>query len=116
MVDMVANRVFDAYSRLNSNSDTQTDTLTTLSRLKRFSNDSKLRRIHEKDMDIKAREKHLVDIKENQMYIPVLKKRPLMGLGCESCTPASRVSIKIYYSFQRNPILILKKLLQNAYK
>lgn len=61
MVDIVSNRVFEAYSKfqprsnnIKANREAQVDSLSTLNRLKRFSNESKQKRIHEREMEIKV--------------------------------------------------------------
>ncbi|KAG5891867.1 hypothetical protein JTB14_015886 [Gonioctena quinquepunctata] len=93
MVDIVTNRVFDTYNRFSPSNNHHTESLATLSTLKRFSRDQKFRRALTREADTKAREAQLFDIKENIPELQVAKKRPFMGLSCQNCTLSSRESL-----------------------
>lgn len=53
MVDVVTNRMFDTLNRFSPN-DNQQDTLSTITRLKRFSNDQRYKRVINRQAEIKV--------------------------------------------------------------
>lgn len=53
MVDVATNRMFDAFNRFTPN-DNQQDSLSTITRLKRFSNDQRYKRIINRQAEIKV--------------------------------------------------------------
>jgi hypothetical protein len=91
MVDIVTNRIFDTFNRFSPKENHQTDSLTTISQLKRFSKEQQLRKKNFFKDDAKDRETHLFDIKENVAEVEMPPSRPLMGLSCDYCTSVSRV-------------------------
>ncbi|XP_049823463.1 glycerol-3-phosphate acyltransferase 1, mitochondrial isoform X2 [Aethina tumida] len=93
MVDVVTNRMFDTFSRFNPRDNHQTDSLSSISTLKRFSKDQKFRRQLTRETDQKTRDSQLFDIKENIPDVVLPKKRPFMGLSCQNCTNSSRESL-----------------------
>ncbi|XP_008197640.1 glycerol-3-phosphate acyltransferase 1, mitochondrial isoform X2 [Tribolium castaneum] len=107
MVDIVTNRIFDSFSRFSPKENHQTESLTTISHLKRFSKGNELRRRNFLKDDLKERDSHLYDIKENVAEVELPPSRPLMGLSCDYCTSASRESLvnKTTEKFALNNIL-----------
>lgn len=59
---------------------------------------------------LQVRNGQLFDIKENVPHVVLPKRRPLMGLSCSSCTPASRVSLNTTKA--RNLAFLICKSLQ----
>ncbi|GJQ71556.1 hypothetical protein Trydic_g11264 [Trypoxylus dichotomus] len=90
MVDVVTNRMFDIFSKFSPHETHQNDSLSTITSLKRFSNEQKLRRHLSREAETKARENHIFEIKEHAAPAVAPKRRPLMGLSCYGCTPTSR--------------------------
>lgn len=68
MVDVVTNRMFDTFSRFNPRDNHQTDSLSSISTLKRFSKDQKFRRQLTRETDQK------VDTMVGHSYIRIHKK------------------------------------------
>ncbi|RZC42703.1 glycerol-3-phosphate acyltransferase 1, mitochondrial [Asbolus verrucosus] len=93
MVDIVTNRIFDTFSRFSPNENHQTDSLATISQLKRFSREHHFRKKNFFKDEIKDRENQLFDIKEHVAEAEIPASRPLMGLSCDYCTSASRESL-----------------------
>ncbi|XP_063923049.1 glycerol-3-phosphate acyltransferase 1, mitochondrial isoform X1 [Zophobas morio] len=93
MVDILTNRIFDSFSRFSPKENHQTESLTTISHLKRFSKEQQFRKRHSFKDDIKDRESQLFDIKEHVAEVEIPPSRPLMGLSCNYCTSLSRESL-----------------------
>ncbi|GLV32811.1 minotaur [Carabus blaptoides fortunei] len=93
MVDIVANKVFDAYSRLKPGNDLKgAEPNINYRKLRRFQDGTQMKKTQQRENE-KVRDKYLYDIKENCVNVPVTNKRPLMGLSCYSCCPSSRDSL-----------------------
>ncbi|CAH1099944.1 unnamed protein product [Psylliodes chrysocephalus] len=93
MVDIVTNRVFDTYNRFSPSNNHHSESLATLTTLRRFSKDQKFKKALTREADIKAREAQLFHIKENAPEVQLMKRRPFMGLSCQNCTLTSRESL-----------------------
>ncbi|KAK9747487.1 Acyltransferase [Popillia japonica] len=93
MVDVVTNRMFDVFNKFAPHEAHPNDSLSTITSLKRFSNDQKIRRHLSREAETKARENHIFEIKEHAAPPIATKRRPLMGLSCYGCTPTSRESL-----------------------
>ncbi|CAH1970223.1 unnamed protein product [Acanthoscelides obtectus] len=111
MVDVVTARVFDTYNRYSPLNNNQNESLASLSTLKRFSKDQRLKKILSREADQKipcvttkistklilkthpARDAQLFDIKENHPDVQLTRKRPFMGLSCQNCVLTSRESL-----------------------
>ncbi|VEN51102.1 unnamed protein product [Callosobruchus maculatus] len=92
MVDVVTTRVFDTYNRYSPLNNNHNESLASLSTLKRFSKDQRLKKVLTREADQKARDAQLFDIKENHPDVQLPRKRPFMGLSCQNCLLTSRVS------------------------
>nr|CAI5833349.1 unnamed protein product [Callosobruchus analis] len=93
MVDVVTTRVFDTYNRYSPLNNNHNESLASLSTLKRFSKDQRLKKVLSREADQKARDAQLFDIKENHPDVQLLRKRPFMGLSCQNCLLTSRESL-----------------------
>ncbi|KAF2900464.1 hypothetical protein ILUMI_05716 [Ignelater luminosus] len=93
MVDIVTNRMFDAFNKLAPKEIQQNDSLSTITSLKRFSSEQRTRKILSREAETKARESQLYEIKEHLPPVSLPKARPLVGLTCYSCAPVSRDSL-----------------------
>ncbi|XP_074029311.1 glycerol-3-phosphate acyltransferase mino isoform X2 [Leptinotarsa decemlineata] len=93
MVDIVTNRVFDTYNRFSPSNNHHTESISTLSTLKRFSRDQKFKRASNREADIKAREEQLFDLKTNKPEVVLSRRRPFMGWSCQNCAAKSRESL-----------------------
>ncbi|CAH0555865.1 unnamed protein product [Brassicogethes aeneus] len=93
MVDIVTNRMFDTYNRFSPRDNNQNDSLSTLSNLRRYSRDQKIRKQVNREAEQKTRDAQLFEIKENIPEVVQQKRRPFMGLSCQNCTLSSRESL-----------------------
>ncbi|KAL3268704.1 hypothetical protein HHI36_007806 [Cryptolaemus montrouzieri] len=93
MVDVVTSRMFESFNRFSPNQGPQTDSLSTLSNMKRFSRDQRCKRAISREVDIKNRENQLLDIKENIPDLQLTRPKSILRLACQNCTLTSRESL-----------------------
>lgn len=94
MIDMVATRVFDAYSRFKPGEENHNkELLMSMSQLKRFGDAARQRKAFQREIDKEIRDKYLFELKENHVAVASVNRRPLTGLSCYNCCPNSRESL-----------------------
>ncbi|XP_066253087.1 glycerol-3-phosphate acyltransferase 1, mitochondrial isoform X2 [Euwallacea similis] len=92
MVDFLTNRSFQTYN-YSSPLNGQDQTLSSLTALKKYSQECKYRRILSREADAGIRDRQLLHIKESVPEVHVTERRPFMGLCCQNCTLVSRESL-----------------------
>ncbi|XP_066158287.1 glycerol-3-phosphate acyltransferase 1, mitochondrial isoform X2 [Euwallacea fornicatus] len=93
MVDFLTNRSFQTYNTYSSRLNCQDETLSSLTALKKYSQECKYRRILSREADASIRDRQLLHIKESVPEVHVTERRPFMGLCCQNCTLVSRESL-----------------------
>ncbi|KAK9877273.1 hypothetical protein WA026_017664 [Henosepilachna vigintioctopunctata] len=93
MVDIVTSRMFESFNRFSLNQNSQTESLSTVSNLKRFSQDHRNKRAISREADIKIRESQLFDVKENTIDVQLPRPKSILRLACQNCSMTSRESL-----------------------
>lgn len=92
MVDMVSHRIVETFNRFSATQTNQTESLSTVSNLKRFSRDLRYKKALSREVELQHRERQLFNIKENVPELQLPRTKYLNGLACEHCSMPSRES------------------------
>ncbi|XP_045473576.1 glycerol-3-phosphate acyltransferase 1, mitochondrial isoform X3 [Harmonia axyridis] len=94
MVDIVTSRMFESFNRFSPSKTSQTDSINSYGKTKRFLRDQKCsKKAISREADSKVREEQLVEVKEKAPNLFLSRPRSFLRLACRNCTFTSHESL-----------------------